>query len=113
LIVRYVLIVRIVRATVKGVKWDKLNVWNAPYVRLFIVVEWGMDALVAEREDTVDIAEAMFMLGISRSTLYKRMADGEISPVPEEGTTRRRRLETRFMREDVERLRDNPPKRGE
>lgn len=56
-------------------------------------------------EDTMTVAEVMKELGISRTTLYKRIRDGDIVPLPPTNTAYKRQRVLRFRREDVERIR--------
>ena len=49
------------------------------------------------------VKEVLAELGISRSTLYERMKDGTLTPLPKPPALRRQRV-LLFRREDVERL---------
>lgn len=58
---------------------------------------------MGEGEETMTVKEVLAELGISRSTLYERMKDGTLTPLPKPPALRRQRV-LLFRREDVERL---------
>lgn len=53
--------------------------------------------------DTLTIEEACKVLGISRASMYKRIAEGRIAPLPR-APGARRRYRTLFARAEVERF---------
>jgi len=56
-----------------------------------------------ETTETISIEEAMQMLDLSRTSIYKRIEKGELIPLPKPPAHKKRK-ETRFYRKDVEKL---------
>ncbi len=69
------------------------------------------DTGAAGDDAIIGVDEAMAILAVSRATLSRAIARGDLTPIPPASTYLKRPRRLTFHRRDVEYLRDHPPAR--